>query len=140
MGSVAILSATGVRDADQQSLSIRSPLPPPHQLQSEVVGDLVGRLKAEVFPLHEAREHLLRILDSQDLAVNMGQLGFQLSSLKTFREAIHAAYGMILVTGPTGSGKSTTLYSAVREILSPTANFVTSLPISMTSPTAELPG
>ena len=81
--------------------------------------------RVSTLPSVYGEKAVLRILDSQDLAVNMGQLGFQLSSLKTFREAIHAAYGMILVTGPTGSGKSTTLYSAVREILSPTANFVT---------------
>ncbi|MDA2934237.1 Flp pilus assembly complex ATPase component TadA [Acidobacteria bacterium AH-259-D05] len=81
--------------------------------------------RVSILPSIYGEKAVLRILDSQDLAVNMGQLGFEMDSLKIFREAINSSYGMILVTGPTGSGKSTTLYSAVREILSPTANFIT---------------
>src|SRR5690606_25033424 len=52
-------------------------------------------------------------------------LGFEKTSLDDFQTAIRAPYGMILITGPTGSGKSTTLYSSVRELYSEEINFVT---------------
>ncbi len=68
---------------------------------------------------------VMRILDASNLALSLETLGFEEKALNDFREAIASPYGMILVTGPTGSGKTTTLYSAVKEIMTPEKNFVT---------------
>lgn len=68
---------------------------------------------------------VMRILDSQSANVRLESLGFDEKALNEFRKAINAPYGMVLVTGPTGSGKSTTLYAALNEILSPEENITT---------------
>ncbi len=68
---------------------------------------------------------MLRILDASNLALSLDGLGFEPKALEDFQRAIESPYGMILVTGPTGSGKTTTLYSAVKEIMTPEQNFVT---------------
>ena len=65
------------------------------------------------------------VLDMEHSPLDLGSLGFESKALGDFRNAIAAPYGMILVTGPTGSGKTTTLYSAVKEIMNPDSNFVT---------------
>lgn len=59
---------------------------------------------------------VLRILDKSSATVNLEQLGFSARSLQMLREAAHSDHGMILITGPTGSGKSTTLYSMLSEL------------------------
>jgi len=81
--------------------------------------------RVSVLPVVHGEKVVLRILDVGNLALSLDRLGFEASSLESFRKAISQPYGMILVTGPTGSGKSTTLYSAVKEILSVESNFVT---------------
>lgn len=68
---------------------------------------------------------VMRVLDSSSITLGLDALGFEPEALDAFREAVSAPYGMILVTGPTGSGKSTTLYSAVKEIMSTEDNFMT---------------
>jgi type IV pilus assembly protein PilB len=59
---------------------------------------------------------VLRLLDKENLQLDMTKLGFEEAPLRDFKEAIHRPYGMCLVTGPTGSGKTTTLYSALSEL------------------------
>ncbi len=59
---------------------------------------------------------VLRLLDKENLQLDMTKLGFEEAPLFDFKEAIHRPYGMCLVTGPTGSGKTTTLYSALSEL------------------------
>ncbi len=59
---------------------------------------------------------VLRLLDKENLQLDMTKLGFEDKPLADFKEAIHRPYGMCLVTGPTGSGKTTTLYSALSEL------------------------
>ncbi|MFW5925807.1 MAG: GspE/PulE family protein, partial [Myxococcota bacterium] len=59
---------------------------------------------------------VLRLLDKTNLQLDMTKLGFDRKALDDFRWAIHQPYGMVLVTGPTGSGKTTTLYSALTEL------------------------
>jgi type IV pilus assembly protein PilB len=81
--------------------------------------------RVSVLPTVHGEKVVLRILDSTNLALSLDSLGFEPEALRDFKEAIDAPYGMILVTGPTGSGKTTTLYSAVKEILTPEMNFVT---------------
>jgi type II secretory ATPase GspE/PulE/Tfp pilus assembly ATPase PilB-like protein len=68
---------------------------------------------------------VIRILDKNTSLLDLGRLGFGEKEIKVFRESIYDPYGLILITGPTGSGKSTTLYAALNEILSPTKNILT---------------
>jgi type IV pilus assembly protein PilB len=68
---------------------------------------------------------VLRILDSSNLEVDIKALGFEQKSMDDYLWAVERPYGMILVTGPTGSGKSTTLYSAVQHIKDPETNLIT---------------
>ncbi len=81
--------------------------------------------RVSILPTIHGEKAVMRLLDGSNLQLSLDSLGFEEKALKDFREAISAPYGMILVTGPTGSGKSTTLYSAVREMLVATDNFVT---------------
>lgn len=81
--------------------------------------------RVSTLPCVHGEKVVLRILDASNLALSLDKLGFEEKALNDFREAIASPYGMILVTGPTGSGKTTTLYSAVKEIMTPDANFVT---------------
>ncbi|TMB07951.1 MAG: type IV-A pilus assembly ATPase PilB [Deltaproteobacteria bacterium] len=59
---------------------------------------------------------VMRLLDKSNLQLDMTKLGFDVEPLRMFKEAIDRPYGMVLVTGPTGSGKTTTLYSALSEL------------------------
>jgi type IV pilus assembly protein PilB len=68
---------------------------------------------------------VLRLLDKSNLQLDMTKLGFEPKALKDFEAAITAPYGMVLVTGPTGSGKTTTLYSALNRINSSETNIMT---------------
>jgi type IV pilus assembly protein PilB len=81
--------------------------------------------RVSVLPVVFGEKAVMRLLDASNLQLNLESLGFEPQSLEDFRYAIAQPYGMILVTGPTGSGKSTTLYSAVREMLTVDENFVT---------------
>ncbi len=68
---------------------------------------------------------VLRLLDKEGLKLDMTQLGFEEESLAKFERAILKPYGMVLVTGPTGSGKTNTLYSAVGRLNTPETNIMT---------------
>ena len=81
--------------------------------------------RVSTLPTVHGEKVVMRILDAGNLALSLDKLGFEQKALDDFRNAINSPYGMILVTGPTGSGKTTTLYSAVREIVTPEDNFVT---------------
>jgi type IV pilus assembly protein PilB len=81
--------------------------------------------RISVLPTIHGEKCVMRILDAENLALSLDLLGFEPVSLDHFRHAIRQPYGMLLVTGPTGSGKSTTLYSAVKEIYSIESNMVT---------------
>ena len=76
-------------------------------------------------PVVHGEKIVMRILDNSNLAKDLDSLGFEEQSLVELRTSIKQPYGMILITGPTGSGKSTTLYSSVRELYSDEVNFVT---------------
>jgi type IV pilus assembly protein PilB len=68
---------------------------------------------------------VLRLLDKENLMLDMTKLGFEVESLKYFEEAIFKPWGMVLVTGPTGSGKTNTLYSAISQLNVPETNIMT---------------
>ncbi len=81
--------------------------------------------RVSILPLIHGEKVCARLLDSGNLMLDLAKLGLEEKALADFRAAINAPYGMVLVTGPTGSGKSTTLYSAVKELLCDEDNFVT---------------
>jgi len=68
---------------------------------------------------------VLRLLDKEKLMLDMTKLGFEVESLEKFQRAIANPYGMVLVTGPTGSGKTNTLYSALQSLNTPETNIMT---------------
>jgi type IV pilus assembly protein PilB len=68
---------------------------------------------------------VLRILDKGNLALDLTRFGFDATALKNFIKGVESPYGMVLVTGPTGSGKTTTLYSALNRINKPDVNIMT---------------
>ncbi len=82
-------------------------------------------LRVSCLPTIFGEKVVMRILDPQSLMVDMTKLGFGADSLKRFDSAIHLPYGIILVTGPTGSGKTTTLYSALKQINTVDINIMT---------------
>jgi len=81
--------------------------------------------RVSVTPTIFGEKAVLRILDKSSLQLDMTKLGFDQKSLKLFQEAFHKPVGMVLVTGPTGSGKTTTLYSALAELNRETENIIT---------------
>ncbi len=68
---------------------------------------------------------VLRLLDKENLRLDMTKLGFEAESLEKFQRAVLKPYGMVLVTGPTGSGKTNTLYSSVSLLNKPDTNIIT---------------
>ena len=82
-------------------------------------------IRVSVLPTLFGEKVVMRLLDKSNLQLDMAKLGFEPQTLKDFQEAIHKPYGMILITGPTGSGKSTTLYSALTELNKPDVNIST---------------
>lgn len=81
--------------------------------------------RVSVLPILFGEKVVLRLLDKSALQLDMTKLGFEEASLKQFHGAIHKPVGMVLVTGPTGSGKTTTLYSALSELNKETDNIIT---------------
>ena len=73
-------------------------------------------IRVSMIPTIFGEKVMMRLLDKSNLQLDMSKLGFDPQALKDFQEAIHKPYGMILVTGPTGSGKTTTLYSGLSEL------------------------
>jgi len=72
--------------------------------------------RVSVLPTLFGEKIVMRLLDKSNLQLDMTKLGFDPEPLKDFKDNIHRPYGMVLVTGPTGSGKTTTLYSALAEL------------------------
>ena len=81
--------------------------------------------RVSTLPTLYGEKVVLRLLDKSSLQLDMTKLGFEESSLADLHAAIHRPVGMILVTGPTGSGKTTTLYSALSELNKETENIMT---------------
>ena len=81
--------------------------------------------RVSVLPTLFGEKVVLRLLDKGSLQLDMTKLGFEESSLADLKAAVHRPVGMILVTGPTGSGKTTTLYSALSELNKESENIMT---------------
>jgi type IV pilus assembly protein PilB len=124
---------------------------PPHQMHSAIVSrikimadlDIAQRrlpqdggihvlmearpvdLRVSIMPGNYGEKVVIRIIDPQKVLLNLESLGFTYENLKRFREVIHVPNGMVLVTGPTGSGKNTTLYAALVELNGDEVNICT---------------
>ncbi len=82
-------------------------------------------LRVSTLPTLFGEKVVLRLLDKENLRLDMTKLGFEPDSLARFQEAIRRPYGMVLVTGPTGSGKTNTLYSSIAQLNTPDINIMT---------------
>jgi len=82
-------------------------------------------VRVSSMPLVFGEKVVMRILDKQSLLLDLGDIGFEGQNLKRFKEILGMPNGIILLTGPTGSGKTTTLYSALGILKSPTRNVQT---------------
>ena len=81
--------------------------------------------RVSVLPVMWGEKVVLRLLDQSNLQLDMTKLGFEPEGLVNFQHAISKPYGMVLVCGPTGSGKTTTLYSSLSSLNEPTTNLCT---------------
>jgi type IV pilus assembly protein PilB len=81
--------------------------------------------RVSVLPTLFGEKIVLRLLDKENLMLDMTRLGFEQESLTRFEKAIFKPYGMVLVTGPTGSGKTNTLYSSISRVNTPETNIMT---------------
>ena len=82
-------------------------------------------LRVSFLPTVHGEKCVLRILDKSNLSASMDKLGMDAETFRRFKAAVDAPHGLLLVTGPTGSGKTTTLYSALNELNNPEYNIVT---------------
>jgi type IV pilus assembly protein PilB len=99
-------------------------IPQDGRFRIKVLGKDVD-LRVSILPTAYGEKIVIRILDKAALTGSIDQMGMDESTLDKFKKAIDAPHGMILVTGPTGSGKTTTLYSVLQELNSPQYNIVT---------------
>ncbi len=99
-------------------------LPQDGRIKIQAFGRAID-LRVSILPCIFGEKVVMRILDPLTLMLDMSKLGFPKRASKEFDKAIHMPYGMILVTGPTGSGKTTTLYSALQTLNNPDINIMT---------------
>ncbi|HWR67780.1 MAG TPA: type IV-A pilus assembly ATPase PilB [Desulfomonilia bacterium] len=91
-------------------------LPQDGRIKLKIQGGKEVEFRVSVLPTLYGEKVVLRILDKSTLQLDMTKLGFEEDALSRFKDAIYKPWGMVLVTGPTGSGKTTTLYSALSEL------------------------
>lgn len=82
-------------------------------------------LRVSTVPTIYGEKLVMRILDRSAVVLDLVQMGFEAKQLEQIRRATNSPYGLVLLTGPTGSGKTTTLYAILNEIKSPTKNIIT---------------
>ncbi len=100
-------------------------LPQDGRIKLKIAGGKEMDFRVSVLPTIWGEKIVMRLLDKSNLQLDMTKLGFEKVQLEWFMKAIHNPYGMTLVTGPTGSGKTTTLYSAMSELNKVTENIST---------------
>lgn len=121
----------GVKDAVTSRLKILSDLdiaerrlPQDGRIKIRLQGKSID-MRVSTLPVLYGEKVVMRILDKSNLQLDLVKLGFEKISMERFIEAIESPYGMVLVTGPTGSGKSTTLYSALSKVNTDDVNIMT---------------
>jgi len=91
-------------------------LPQDGRIKIKLGGGKDMDFRVSVLPTLFGEKIVLRLLDKSNLQLDMTKLGYEPEALVNFKEAIHKPFGMVLVTGPTGSGKTVSLYSALAEL------------------------
>lgn len=99
-------------------------IPQDGRIKFKIMGRSVD-VRVSILPGIYGEKIVLRILDKASTSLNINDLGLEHSSLDRFKKAADSAHGMVLVTGPTGSGKTTTLYSVLNYVNSPALNIIT---------------
>lgn len=99
-------------------------LPQDGRVEIEVAGKNLD-LRISVLPTVYGEKVVIRLLDRSSFLMSKKQLGFTEDNIRRYEQLLRMPYGIILVTGPTGSGKTTTLYTALRELNSPSVNIIT---------------
>lgn len=99
-------------------------LPQDGRMRMKVAGRDID-LRVSFLPVVHGEKIVLRVLDKSNLSASMDKLGLDPDSFKRMKAAVDAPHGLILVTGPTGSGKTTTLYSCLNELNNPEYNIIT---------------
>ncbi len=99
-------------------------LPQDGRIQIKIGGKDID-IRVSIFPTYYGERVVLRLLNKTDMKFDLGSLGFSRDMLEIFRQTIRKTFGVILVTGPTGSGKSTTLYSVLSTLKSADINILT---------------
>ncbi|HKK00970.1 MAG TPA: type IV-A pilus assembly ATPase PilB [Desulfuromonadales bacterium] len=100
-------------------------LPQDGRIKIKLPGGKDMDFRVSCLPTLFGEKIVLRLLDKSNLQLDMTKLGYEETSLKWFKEQIHKPFGMVLVTGPTGSGKTVSLYSALSELNKVTENIST---------------
>ena len=123
---------TKLKDAITSRLKIMSNLdiaerrlPQDGRIKMKMGRGKVMDFRVSILPVLWGEKVVMRLLDQSNLQLDMTKLGFEEKVLADFKGAIHKPYGMILITGPTGSGKTTTLYSTLSELNKTTTNICT---------------
>ncbi|MBN9503726.1 MAG: hypothetical protein BGO01_05145 [Armatimonadetes bacterium 55-13] len=99
-------------------------LPQDGRIKITIAGRQID-VRVSIIPTVYGERAVMRLLDKGTALLGMQELGMPAPTLEKFRKLIHNPYGIILATGPTGSGKSTSLYASLQEIWSPTTNILT---------------
>jgi type IV pilus assembly protein PilB len=100
-------------------------LPQDGRIKLKMGKNKVMDFRVSVIPTLFGEKVVMRLLDKSNLQLDMTKLGFDQDQLKDFKDALGRPFGMVLVTGPTGSGKTTTLYSALSELNTDSENIMT---------------
>jgi type IV pilus assembly protein PilB len=100
-------------------------LPQDGRIKLKIGGGKEMDFRVSVLPTLFGEKIVMRLLDKGNLQLDMTKLGFEPEQLAIFKKALDKPYGMVLVTGPTGSGKTTTLYSGLQELNQPSDNIST---------------
>ncbi|MEA2553960.1 MAG: type pilus assembly protein PilB [Fimbriimonadaceae bacterium] len=99
-------------------------LPQDGRIRITIAGRSID-VRVSIVPTVYGERAVMRILDKTTAVIGLTELGMQQDTFEKFKRLIHIPHGIVLVTGPTGSGKSTSLYAALQEIWSPTTNILT---------------
>jgi type IV pilus assembly protein PilB len=118
-------NAVGVRIKLMANMDITNTQTPQDGRFKMKVGLQEIDFRVSMLPTTFGQKIVMRVLDKNNLSVGLSKLGFSQNSVTILEEAIYKPFGMILVTGPTGSGKSTTLYSLISKLNTPDKNIIT---------------
>ena len=118
-------NAVGVRIKLMANLDITNTQTPQDGRFKMKEGNQEVDFRVSILPTNFGQKIVMRVLDKNNLSVGLARLGFSKNAQTILEDSVYKPYGMILVTGPTGSGKSTTLYSLISKLNTPDRNIIT---------------